>query len=54
MDMKKISRSQYRLPIDLAEWLDARAKNNSRSRNGELVAILRSIKDGSPGTLQAE
>lgn len=45
MKEAQISRSQYRIPLDLTEWLDQRAHDNDRSRNGELVAILKRVKD---------
>lgn len=41
----QISRSQYRIPLALTEWLDLRARENDRSRNGELVAILKKAKE---------
>lgn len=37
-------RTQVRLPADVADWLKAQAKLQSRSMNGQLVEYLRQIK----------
>ncbi len=39
--MSETVRSQYRIPKDLNEWLAARAKEESRSKNAQLVVELR-------------
>jgi hypothetical protein len=39
--MSDIVRSQYRIPNDLNEWLIARAKEEARSKNAQLVVELR-------------
>lgn len=36
----EIYRSQYRLPMPLADWLKAEAASNFRSVNAELLSIL--------------
>ncbi len=41
----EIMRSQYRFPKKLIEWVKAKAKNNSRSMNGELVEIVKKAKE---------
>lgn len=40
----EVHRAQYRLPPDLAAWLKARAEENSRSMNGEIVALLKTLR----------
>lgn len=37
-------RTQVRLPEDVADWLKAKAKGQSRSMNGQLVEFLRKLK----------
>lgn len=39
--MEPIVRSQYRLPVDVDEWLKDEAKQDRRSKNSMLVAVLR-------------
>ncbi|TAM48824.1 MAG: hypothetical protein EPN57_26700 [Paraburkholderia sp.] len=41
--MKPTVRSQYRLPREIDDWLCERAKKCIRSKNGQLVAELRSL-----------
>jgi len=38
-------RTQVRIPVDVHQWLTGRAKQNSRSMNGELVDILKKAKE---------
>ena len=33
-----------RLPVDLKDWLDEQAKQNMRSRHGEMMHILESAR----------
>ncbi|MBD3643536.1 Arc family DNA-binding protein [Alcanivorax sp.] len=42
--MKPVLRTQTRIPADLAEWLKDKAKSESRSMNGQLVALIREAK----------
>jgi hypothetical protein len=37
-----------RVPVDVKAWLAARAEANSRTVNGEILAILRDAKDAEP------
>jgi hypothetical protein len=41
----EIIRSQYRFPKKLIEWVKGKAKDNSRSMNGELVEIVKQAKE---------
>lgn len=36
--------TQVRYPLELYTWLEQRAANNGRSRNGELMHILKTLK----------
>lgn len=36
-------RSNYRLPEDVDAWLKQNAKDQSRSKNGQLVEILKQL-----------
>lgn len=45
--MKEITRAQVRIPKELAEWLKAKAKQESRSMNGQLIEELKAAKDRS-------
>ena len=38
--------TQVRMPADVHELLTARAKQNDRSMNAELVRILKEVKEG--------
>lgn len=37
-------KAQYRIPLDLADWLKNRAENNMRTINSELSMILREFR----------
>jgi len=39
--MDKVIRSQYRIPSYLVAWLKQKARDNTRSLNGELVQTLK-------------
>lgn len=39
---------KIRLPLDLKAWLAARATENSRSMNGEILALLKATKQAEP------
>nr|WP_294864373.1 Arc family DNA-binding protein [uncultured Pseudogulbenkiania sp.] len=41
----KLAQFPVRMPPELRAWLEERAKRNSRSMNGEIIAILREKKD---------
>ena len=41
----KVVRSQYRLPINLRDWLKRKAESNNRSMNGELVELMQKAKE---------
>ncbi|MPW20065.1 hypothetical protein GCT13_25025 [Paraburkholderia sp. CNPSo 3157] len=43
--MSDIIRSQCRLPKELNEWLINRAKQESRSKNAQMVVELRARRD---------
>ncbi|MEH6565554.1 MAG: Arc family DNA-binding protein [Halopseudomonas sp.] len=36
-------RATTRLPVDVADWLKAKAKEQSRSMNGQLVEAVRTL-----------
>lgn len=42
--MQEMTRTQIRIPKQLAEWLKAEAASQSRSMNGQLVALLKEAK----------
>lgn len=44
MKTKQLPPTPVRLPPDLKDWLKARAEENVRSLNGEIVAILLQAK----------
>ncbi|MFN4236055.1 MAG: Arc family DNA-binding protein [Vogesella sp.] len=51
----EIYRSQYRLPMPVANWLKTQAASNFRSVNAELIAILHeAMQRRSPRKLSAE
>ena len=37
--------TQARYPVELYTWLEQRAANNGRTRNGELMHILKTLKE---------
>ena len=43
--MNKITPTSIRIPTYLREWLKDRAINNSRSVNGELIQLMKKIKE---------
>ncbi|MEB4592001.1 hypothetical protein VSS37_13490 [Candidatus Thiothrix sp. Deng01] len=43
---KPVIRIQTRYQPDLHQWLADRAKQNTRSLNGELMEILKKMKEG--------
>ena len=45
-------RGQIRLPMPIAEWLQARAANNYRTTNAEIVELLRRAKEHDATALQ--
>lgn len=40
----EVTRSQYRIPKEISDWLKKRAQRNKRSMNGEMVSILEKMK----------
>ena len=40
-----LHKAQYRIPLDLVEWLKARAETNMRTTNSELAMVLRDVRD---------
>lgn len=44
-DPHKLAQFPVRMPPELREWLELRAKTNQRSMNGEIIAILREKRD---------
>jgi hypothetical protein len=42
-----------RVPVDMKTWLETRAEANSRTVNGEILAILKDAKGGKTKTKQA-
>ena len=40
----KIQDLKIRLPVDVKAWLAGRAAENSRSMNGEILALLKATK----------
>lgn len=42
-----------RIPVDVKAWLAARAEANSRTLNGEILAILKDAKGSEPRNKQA-
>lgn len=40
MATKQIAPTPVRLPVELKEWLKARAEKNLRSVNAEIIALL--------------
>lgn len=42
--MKRPDPISVRIPLDMKEWLKARAIENSRSMNGEILALLKATK----------
>lgn len=43
--MKQQTRTQVRLPEDIYEWTKARAREQDRSLNAEIIRILRERKE---------
>ena len=41
----EIVRTQIRLPKYLRDWLMGKAKDNSRSMNGEIVELMKQAKE---------
>jgi hypothetical protein len=41
--MTQLVRSQYRLPVDVDNWLKQEADRDGRSKNSMLVAALRQV-----------
>jgi hypothetical protein len=39
-----LHKAQYRIPMELADWLKARADANMRTINGELAVVLRDVR----------
>ncbi len=42
--MDQMTRTQVRIPRDIAEWLKIQAREQSRSMNGQLVELLKQAK----------
>lgn len=42
--VKKTTPRQFRLPGDILDWLRAKAEENSRTMNGELLAMLKEAR----------
>lgn len=41
--MSEYVRATTRLPVDVADWLKVKAKEQSRSMNGQLVEAVRTL-----------
>lgn len=39
-----LHKAQYRIPVELADWLKEKAEANTRTINGELTALLKEAK----------
>lgn len=37
-------KAQYRIPLEIADWLKARAETNMRTINSELAMVLREFR----------
>lgn len=41
--MKKFITMTTRIPVEVVEWLSAKARDENRSRNGQLIAELEAV-----------
>lgn len=46
-----VHRTQYRIPVPLADWLKSRAEKHFRSVNAELVDIVREAMSREPSNI---
>jgi predicted HicB family RNase H-like nuclease len=49
---KPVIRTQTRYQPDLHQWLATRAKQNNRSLNGELMEVLKQLKEAEQKTVK--
>lgn len=55
--MTQLVRSQYRLPVDVDNWLKQEADRDGRSKNSMLVAALRQVmrqRNGNASSVAAD
>lgn len=42
--MKKVTRTQVRIPVDLMAWVKQQASQQNRSMNSQLVVLLEQLR----------
>ena len=51
--MQNRIKTQLRLPVEMMDWVRARAKNNLRSMNSEIIILMQKEKNKEEGLNKA-